>query len=107
MRTERIGTTPRQPAPQIRRVTAPEFRDDDFEADADAAARDIEIERDERIAMSGAGELAADNGRLRAELETCRQRVSAVVKENSQLKTQVKMWKNRALSAGWKGKGDA
>jgi hypothetical protein len=74
--------------------------DPDFEAEAEAAARDIEIERDERIALAGADALAAENASLGREVEMLRQRVAALVEEIATLKYRVKMWKGRA-EKGW------
>lgn len=81
--------------------------DPEFQAEADAAARDLEIERDERIALAGAGELAAENEKLTAQVTTLTCRVADLVEEVGAEKRRAKMWKGRALEAGWKGQGDA
>lgn len=81
--------------------------DPDFLAEAEAAARDIEIDRDERIALSGAFELAAENGKLVKQVATLTRRIAALNDENSSLKYREKMWKERAIAAGWKGRLDA
>lgn len=78
-----------------RRVTL----DPEFQAEAEAAARDIEIERDERIALAGADALEGENATMRAELEMLRPRVAALVTENGALQRQVKYWKERAKKA--------
>ena len=76
--------------------------DPDFQAEAEAAARDLEIERDERIALSGGGELAAENERLNKQIGLLDRRIDALINENSSLKYRAKMWKERASGAGWK-----
>lgn len=78
--------------------------DADFQAEAAAAARDIEIERDERIALGGGFELAAENARLTKQVATLSRRVASLIDENGSLKYREKMWKERALAAGWKGR---
>lgn len=86
----------------IRFVTDPEFQ-----AEADAAARDIEIERDERIALAGAEGLAEENAALRTQVAALSQRVSALLSEKGAAEYREKMWKERALAAGWKARADA
>jgi len=81
--------------------------DPDFQAEAEAAARDIEIERDERIATSGAGELADENTKLTKQVSLLTRRISGLLEEAAALKQQVKIWKERALSAGWEGRQNA
>jgi DNA-binding helix-hairpin-helix protein with protein kinase domain len=82
--------------------------DPDFQAEAEAAARDLEIERDERIALSGGDELAAENEQLRGQVAALDRRVAALVEENSSLKFRESMWRERAVAAGWKkGQADA
>jgi FtsZ-binding cell division protein ZapB len=82
--------------------------DPDFQAEAEAAARDLEIERDERIALSGGDELAAENEQLRGQIAALDRRVAALVEENSSLKYRMSMWQERAVAAGWKkGQADA
>jgi FtsZ-binding cell division protein ZapB len=82
--------------------------DPDFQAEAEAAARDLEIERDERIALSGGDELAAENEQLRGQVAALDRRVAALVEENGSLKFRVSMWQERAVAAGWKkGQADA
>jgi FtsZ-binding cell division protein ZapB len=82
--------------------------DPDFQAEAEAAARDLEIERDERIALSGGDELAAENEQLRGQVAALDRRVAALVEENSSLKYRANMWQERAVAAGWKkGQADA
>lgn len=81
--------------------------DPEFQAEADAAARDLEIERDERIALAGAGELAAENEKLMAQVTTLTRRVDDLVAEVGAEKRRAKMWKARAIEAGWKGQADA
>jgi FtsZ-binding cell division protein ZapB len=76
--------------------------DPDFQAEAEAAARDLEIERDERIALSGGDELAAENEQLRGQVAALDRRVAALVEENSSLKYRANMWQERAVTAGWK-----
>lgn len=86
--------------------------DPEFQAEAEAAARDIEIERDERIALSGADALAAENDKLGRQVAALDRRVAALLEENGSLKYREKMWRDRALALGWKktpaeGDGDA
>lgn len=81
--------------------------DPDFQAEAEAAARDIEIERDERIALSGAEGLAEENGKLSKQVAALTRRVASLIEENGSLKYREKMWKERAIAAGWKGRADA
>ena len=67
------------------------FTDDpDFQAEAEAAARDLEIERDERIALSGGAELAAENEQLRKQVGGLDRRIAALINENSSLKYREK-----------------
>lgn len=81
--------------------------DPEFQAEAEAAARDIEIERDERIALSGAEGLAEQNAILTQQVATLTRRVSTLLDEKSAAEYREKMWKERALEAGWKGRSDA
>jgi ParB-like chromosome segregation protein Spo0J len=90
--------------PRADAISPTHFTDDpDFQAEAEAAARDLEIERDERIALSGGGELAAENERLNKQIRLLDRRINALINENSSLKYRERMWKERALAAGWKG----
>ena len=68
--------------------------DPDVPAEAEAATRDIESERDARIAPAGADSSAAANDRLTRQVAGLRRRLAA-------LKDGEKMWKERALAAGW------
>lgn len=81
--------------------------DPEFQAEAEAAARDIEIERDERIATSGAGVLADENEKLTKQVSMLTRRISGLLEEVSSLTQKVKIWKERALGAGWKGRPNA
>lgn len=81
--------------------------DPEFQAEADAAKRDLEIERDERIALAGAGELVAENEKLTKQVDTLTRRVDDLVAEVGAEKRRAKMWKARAIEAGWKGQADA
>jgi DNA-binding helix-hairpin-helix protein with protein kinase domain len=82
--------------------------DPDFQAEAEAAARDLEIERDERIALSGGDGLAAENEQLRGQVAALDRRIAALVEENSSLNYRSNMWQERAVAAGWKkGQADA
>lgn len=76
--------------------------DPEFQVEAEAAARDIEIERDERIALSGAGELSAENERLNKQIALLDRRIASLMSENESLKYREKMWRERAIAAGWK-----
>lgn len=87
----------------IRRIVDPSFRQDpDVQAEAEAAARDLEIERDERIAQSGAAAIHDENGKLTKQVKLLDRRIAALMEENSALKYRVKMWRERALQMGWK-----
>jgi hypothetical protein len=91
-----------------RRENARVVLDPEFQAEAEAAARDLEIERDERIALSGGGELAAENERLRRQVAMQDRRIAALVEDNASLKFRENMWRERAIAAGWrKGQADA
>lgn len=80
--------------------------DPEFQMEAEAAARDIEIERDERIALSGAGELAGENERLNKQIAMLDRRVATLMSDNESLKFREKMWRERAIAAGWKERVD-
>jgi hypothetical protein len=57
---------------------------------------------------AGPGELIAPASRsLAAENAVLKRRVAVLAEENSELKDQVKMWKERAEAAGWKETADA
>lgn len=101
-RSQAANRPPKVETPKSRRIHAVsdlEFRDAEFQAEAEAAARDIEIERDERIALAGAGALEDENTKMRAELEMLRPRVATLMTENAALQRQVKYWKERAKKA--------
>lgn len=76
--------------------------DADFQTDAELNARDLEIERDERIALAGADGLVAENDRLTKLVASLNQRISDLAEESSQFKRRAEMWKKRAVEAGWK-----
>ncbi|CAN5635995.1 hypothetical protein BH10PSE6_BH10PSE6_18120 [soil metagenome] len=73
----------------------------DVQADAGAAARDIEGERDARTAPAGADGQATENDRLARQVAGLRRRIAALIAENGALKDGERMWKERALAAGW------
>lgn len=100
-RFEKLLTTKRQR--DNRRVVL----DPEFHAEAEAAARDLEIERDERIAMAGADHLAEENAKLTTQVAALTRRVAALIEEKGSLQYREKMWKERAIAAGWKGRADA
>ena len=103
MQTGNIGQTTRERSHSVTREIEPEFRaDPEFQAEAEAAARDIEIERDERIALSGGGELAAENERLNKQIALLDRRIASLMSDNESLKFREKMWRERAIAAGWK-----
>jgi FtsZ-binding cell division protein ZapB len=85
-----------------RRDNARVVLDPEFQAEAAAAARDLEIERDERIALSGGGELAAENEQLQRQVALLDRRIAALQEENSSLKFRENMWRERAVAAGWR-----
>lgn len=83
--------------------------DPDFRVEADAAARDIEIERDERIAMSGGGELADENEKLRRQIGFLDRRIASLLNELGSAQYRAKFfkgkaeeWEARARELGWK-----
>jgi hypothetical protein len=82
--------------------------DPEFQQDADAMARDLEIERDERMSIGGDAALAAENETLQKQVAALDRRVAALVEENGSLKTRAEIWQQRAIAAGWKkGRTDA
>lgn len=88
-----------KPRRDVRRVVL----DPEFRAEAEARARDLEIERDERIALAGADALEAENKALAAEVQTLTRRINALRTDNDRYKQLAKMWEKRARAAGWKG----
>jgi hypothetical protein len=76
--------------------------DPEFQEEAEAIARDFEIERDERIALAGADDLVAENKKLTDLTASLNQRISDLVTENGQLQRRANMWEKRAREAGWK-----
>jgi hypothetical protein len=80
--------------------------DPEFQAEAEAAARDMEIERDERIALAGADELVAENEKLTKKVALLDRRIAALLEENGSLKYREKLWRERAIAAGWTGRAD-
>lgn len=81
--------------------------DPDFEAGAEEAARDIEVARDERIALAGADHLVEENEKLTKQVATLTRRIAALIDEKSSAEYREKMWKERAVAAGWKARADA
>ena len=63
--------------------------DPDFRAEAEACARDIEIERDERIAMAGADALVEENAKLRFQVAFLERRANALAAENATLQRRI------------------
>jgi hypothetical protein len=66
-----------------------------------AAAGDIESGRDQPVAQIGARGAGVGNGRLARLVAGLRRRIAALIEENGALKDGEKMWKERALAAGW------
>jgi hypothetical protein len=91
---EQLLTDKRQS--ENRRIVLPP----DVQAEAEAT-RDIESERDARIAPAGADGLAAGNAALVRQVVELRRRLAALIEENGALKDCAKMGKERALAAGW------
>ena len=91
---EKLLTDKRQS--ENRRVVLPP----DVQAEAEAT-HDIESERDAGIAPAGAESSAAANDRLTRQVAGLRRRLAALIEENGALKDCAKMWKERALAAGW------
>ena len=88
--------------------------DPELQADAEAEARAEEAEREdrivqagERIALAGADGLVADNEKLKKQVHLLDRRIASLLEENGSLKFREKMWKERAIAAGWKGRADA
>ena len=82
--------------------------DPDFQAEAEASARDLEMERDERIALGDTAGLVAENESLRKQVAALDRRIAALVEENGSLKARASVWQQRAITAGWKkGHADA
>ena len=65
------------------------------------AAGDIESGRDQPVAPIGASRAGVGNGRLARLVAGLRRRIAALIEENGALKDGEKMWKERALTAGW------
>jgi len=78
-----------------RRVVLPP----DVKAEAEAMG---DTDSDACIAPAGADSLAAANGRLARQLAGLRHRLAALIEENGALKDCARMWRDRALAAGWK-----
>jgi len=81
--------------------------DADMQALAEQSARDIEIERDERIALSGSEALVEENNKLLKQVAALNRRLAAVMEEKNSAQYREKMWKERAIEAGWKARADA
>jgi hypothetical protein len=108
MKTSNIGST-KAPARPVTRTIDAEFRaDPDFQAEAEEAARDLEMERDERISLGDTAGLVAENESLRKQVAALDRRIAALVEENGSLKARTNVWQQRAVAAGWKkGRADA
>lgn len=92
----------------LRVVRDVEFRSDpDFAEAAEEAARDLEVDRDTRIIMSGTGHIFDENEALRKQVALLDRRIASLLEENGSLKYREKLWKERALAAGWKARADA
>lgn len=85
----------------------------DFIAAAEAEARDLEIERDERIALSGADEIAAENEKLKSQIKQLELRIKALGGEAASQRTKAehfkktaRTWEERARAAGRGEKAD-
>ena len=74
----------------------------DFQIEAEAEARELEIERDERIALGGADALVAENIQLKEQNAFLGRRIDSLLEEKLSLKRSAKRWRERALEAGWK-----
>lgn len=81
--------------------------DPEFQALAEQSARDIEIERDERIALSGSEALVEENNKLLKQVAALNRRLAAVMEEKNSAQYREKMWKERAIEAGWTARADA
>lgn len=81
--------------------------DPEFQAEAEAAAREMEFERDERIALSGTGHLVEENEGLRKRVALQDRRIASLTDDLRSCQYREKMWKERALAAGWKARADA
>jgi FtsZ-binding cell division protein ZapB len=72
-----------------------------IEAEVEAEARDLEIERDKPIALARVDALAAENKQLKKQNGFLTRRINSLLEENSSLKDRETMWRDRALAAGW------
>lgn len=106
--TDTLGRQQKAKKPrESRSLTRSFVPDADMQAEAEAAARDLEIERDERIALSGTDHLVEENERLTKQVATLSRRVATLASEKSALEYREKMWRERAIAAGWKARADA
>lgn len=102
MKTGNIGLT-RPPARSVTRSIEREFRNDpDFQAQAEESARDLEMERDERLSIGGDPELIAENETLRKQVAALDRRIAALTEEVGSFKTKASIWQQRAVALGWK-----
>ena len=103
-RTSRSERQPKssRPACRVRAAFDPEFQ-----AETKVAARDLEMERDERIALSGAGHLVDENEKLTKQVALLDRRIAALLDDLRATKSRESMWKERAIEAGWKARADA
>jgi len=109
MKTGNIGTT-KAPGRTITRTVDPEYQemwnDPDIQHEAAVAEHDQQTERDERIGMSGAAAVEADNEGLRQQLAERDRTIARVTRERDALKSQVSYWKHEAVALGWKPAGE-
>lgn len=101
METGNIGWT--KPTRAVSRTIDPEFRaDPDFQAEAEESARDDEMEREERLSIGGDLALAAENKRLRTEVDRLTRRIGEMTMDITELKNSKRLWRTRAIKAGWR-----
>jgi ParB-like chromosome segregation protein Spo0J len=89
-------------APAVQPSLAKIVSEPDFQIEAEAEARDLEIERDERVALAGADALVAENTQLKEQNALLKRRINELLKEKRSLERSEKMWRERALAAGRK-----
>jgi hypothetical protein len=89
-------------APAVQPSLAKIVSEPDFQIEAAAEARDLEIERDERIALAGADALAAENKLLKKQNVLLARRIDTLLEEKRSLERSKMVWRKRALAAGWK-----
>jgi hypothetical protein len=97
-KTGKPKAAPAMGPPLAKIVSNPDVQ---IEAEVEAEARDLEIERDKPIALARVDALAAENKQLKKQNGFLTRRINSLLEENSSLKDRETMWRDRALAAGW------